>query len=314
MQHILFALFTSSSSAQFIEARSNRGTVDISVNVDGAVDNPQFVNLDTGSKHSYLLSHEVMQQVMQRQGVSHAGLGRGLGNLRLTPAEPSLQESANEVVYVDLTHVELSHWRIRRFTMTGGDHHWDQKFAVAVLPDGAQIARWDPNQSGLVGASPDSRFAEKHRNFGITPRRTSSTIEYNLFMEPIRPEWCREERVVYSTLYRDVGWEVEASKVSLGPDYTLAEDIPALFDTGCGSIVLPTESFDAVKAYLISLDIPTLVLPPPEHPLNYPTVNREHISMIPEFNRKIRLIDSACSSENILKTTHILLDLHRVCH
>jgi hypothetical protein len=60
MKHILFcSSFVASASAQFIEARSDKGTVVLSVNVDGAVDNPQFVTLDTGSKHSYLLSHKV---------------------------------------------------------------------------------------------------------------------------------------------------------------------------------------------------------------------------------------------------------------
>ena len=37
MKQILFALFVTSPSAQFIEARSNKGTVDISVNVEGSV-------------------------------------------------------------------------------------------------------------------------------------------------------------------------------------------------------------------------------------------------------------------------------------
>ena len=282
MKNLLFAL--SSAYAQFIPVISNTGTVQFSVNVDGAVDNPQSVCLDTGSKHSYLISHEVMQQVLQRRRLPPERRGTGLRDLRLTPDELSLEASANDVRYLDETQVQLSHWRSRRFTTSEGGHHWDQKFAVATLSDGGQIDRWDPNRSGLVGASPDSRFARAHPNFGFAPRPTFDRTDYSFFITPIRPEWCRETRVVYSTIIQPPNvWKIEASRVSLGRDFIVLDNIPAVIDTGCSVIYFPAESYDLVKAYLNSLNIPSLVLPPPEHPLRFPTVTLHDILMVPDL-------------------------------
>jgi hypothetical protein len=278
----LFLLSISSTFGQFIPVESDIGTIILSVDVEGAEANPQHVCLDTGSKHSYLLSNEVMQQVRDRQRRGAVGSGTGIRNLRLTPSEMSLEASANQVQYVDETAVRLSHWRRRRFTIANTAHNWNQKFAVAILPDG-QLERWEPRRSGLVGASPDSRFAESHRNFGISPRPTFQRTEFNLFLEPIRPEWCRDNRVVYSPISATDSWLLRASTVSLGPDFIVADNIPTQIDTGCSVIYFPVEAFELVKAGLNSLNLPSLVLPPPDQPLRAPTINLEDMFAVPDL-------------------------------
>ncbi len=55
----------------------------------------------------------------------------------------------------------------------------------------------------------------------------------------------------------------------------------AVVDTGASAIVFPTVKHNLVKMYLNGLNIPSLVLP--EHPLSYPKVHRDHISMFPDL-------------------------------
>jgi hypothetical protein len=267
------------------------GMVHIRVEVDGAENNPQTVMLDTGSKHSYLLSHQMMDRILQRtstRGINVAGIRRSL----LRESELRTRASENNLGYAAFANIRLNGWTRKLFTMSNG-HSWNQKFGIAEI-DEAEIQRWFPSYlCGMIGASPDSRFARLHPHFGFIPRRVGNGIRTNLFLEPIRPaEWCRDQLVVRIPIVRHPYWTYPMWLLRtirmdfLQPttsNYIIAANYELLIDTGFSFLYLPTTIYYNVRSYMLSLNIPSLQYPGYGYMTRYPTVHRDHVNMIPDL-------------------------------
>jgi hypothetical protein len=256
--------------------RTEAGCPLLVVDVENAENNPQRVSLDTGSTHSYILNHTVMANLPRAR--NHARIAGFRGSL--IPDAQVSQFDETHIDYYEFHGLRLQKWTRKRFTPAGPtpQYSWIQKFAVAALPD-SQLARWDPNESGLIGMSQTSRFAEVHPRFGFIPRRNGEDLD--LFVnEPINPAWCRDGLIVYTPVSDPDYWNFQSSRVTLsgesGNQFTISENFQILVDTGNGGIRLPPVIYNRFVNHLESLHIPSLDLAGNSFPIQY-------LSMIPDF-------------------------------
>ena len=198
---ILFIVVSSTTSSlpptEILPLIQSGDILVLKVNVTDAENNPQRVVLDTGSKHSWLILSEV-NGGFRESAIMHS---------------VSLETERSSIFYVS-THVSLLKWARREFRSSG--HVWDQKFAVAYLPfdDSQKWVAYD--RTGLLGASPNSRFAKAHPHFGIIPKENGKQL-YLFINQPLFPGWCRRGApLVYANAISNKNWFFSISTLSLG--------------------------------------------------------------------------------------------------
>jgi hypothetical protein len=257
MKKTIFVIFAYSIHLSFAEIipldrEEVSGCPYLVVDVRDAENNPQRVLIDTGSDHSYLYKHSMMR-ALPRAGESPGGRIAGFRGSQIPQNQLSVAE-ARQINYVGYSGVHLEQWTRKRFT--SGTHSWIQKFAVAVLPQ-SQLARWDPNESGLIGAGPSSKFTQVHPHFGLIPRRNGEVLE--LFVnEPINPAWCRDGRIVYAPIIDEDIWYFESSRISIDGFAITVERFNVAADTGGSATLFPQVVFDGFRQQLERLSIPSL--------------------------------------------------------
>ena len=278
MKSVLLLSFTPSVvwAEKFYMERSSGSTPLIRVRVPGAENNPQRLLFDTGSRHSFLLDHNMMRSLPRAGELTGY---REIAGMRgsLIPEAELASFDAHEINYVEFSGLVLTRWTHKLLRIA--THEWNQKLGVAVLPE-SELSRWDPNDSGIIGAGPKSRFAQAHSHFGIKPRWGGA--ELDLFLnEPINPEWCRDGRIVYAPA--NEYWVFESATISLGSvEIVIGWGNTILPDTGNSCLRLPPLLYDEFLWRLQYLNIPSLQLPDGDG-IKAPRIEYQHLSLIPDL-------------------------------
>jgi hypothetical protein len=275
---IIILLFFQISSGEIIRLElAPSGCPLLVVNVQGAENNPQRVLIDTGSTHSYIINHNMMRSLPRIGELAGDRRAAGIRHSMIPEAEFSSFD-ATHIDYDEFSGLRLIRWTRKDFTI--GSYSWSQKFAVAVLPE-SELSRWDPNVSGLIGASQASRFAQTHRHFGFIPRRNGEELDL-FFNEPINPQWCLDGQIVYAPVTHARHWHFASARISLGAVETvIGERFQILADTGYGTIRLPRVLHATFRAQLQSLNIPSLHYPNGED--RTADFEYQHLSRVPDL-------------------------------
>jgi hypothetical protein len=216
--------------------------------VEKSESNPQSLLLDTGSKHTYLYNHKHLALARRirfgdLKGVSPKGY-------RLSGISPMSVVTADEDVlhFADCKKgLELEKWTEKKFTL--GSFSWSQRFAVARLSlQERQIH--NPLFTGLIGASPDSRFTNRFPTFGFVARDTDKEMPYSefFFSSSIDPKWCVNEFVGYAPLVDKAYWLFKGG-LRFG-ETIIAPRFKFLVDSGSGVISVPEPYFSPIKRSL----------------------------------------------------------------
>ena len=266
---VLTALINHGLSSSFIPLDMKGGAPHISIDVTGAVNNPQILLFDTGSPHTYVLSHRMLGNLPRARNNPHQVLRGIQGSLirqtSLTHAD------ASHVNFAQFSGLKLVQWARRRFKI--GSLEWSQKFAVAHLPQ-SELGNSDPEDNGLIGATPCSHFTQQNPQYGFFPVSRASNY---LFLSPINTSWCRDSRVEFVDISDPLHWTI-AGRLSLDSTFVLAESIEFLIDSGTGIINLPERFHDVYRGHLSSRNIPSL-----DWSHNYPRIASKHTNLIPPF-------------------------------
>ena len=228
------------------------------IEVEGATNNPQRMLIDSGSLHSYVFSHRMMRN-LPRAATRKPESIRGMRGSLITDSMLSRADESH-VDFAGFAGLRLTSWTRKQFRL--GDIVWNQKFAVADLPD-SEIPHANPDQHGLIGASPTSRFTRDNPIYGFKPNiNDQSTM--GMFFEPISPDWCFNTYLYNAPLSSPIHWTIWAGKVetiskvpATSPNFILADPFELLIDSGTGYINLPTPLFSAYRDHLRSI-IPSL--------------------------------------------------------
>lgn len=259
MVRVVLLLATSSSFGlcQFIPLLMDRGVPEALIEVEGATNNPQRIIIDTGSIHTYILSHQMIDNLPRAAG-RHANSIRGYRGSLIADNMVSQADASHED-YVGYDGLRLVRWTRKQFRL--GNRVWNQKFAVAELPQ-TMIERAHPDKNGLIGAEPLARFTRDNPIFGFKPNVTDPNF-ISMFFEPIRPEWCRNNNLYYAPISHPSGWyvwgkvETISNDPTTRPDFVLTHRFELLIDSGTNLVTLPPALFQAYIDHLRSI-IPSL--------------------------------------------------------
>lgn len=276
---------------QFIPLVMHRGAPHAYIEVDGATNNPQMMMIDTGSSHSYVLSHRMIGQFPRAQGRRAESI-RGYRSSLITSNMVSHADES-QVDYTGFAGLRLLRWTRKQFHL--GDRVWNQKFAVAELPE-YQIEDARPDDAhGLIGAEPASRFTLENPIYGFKPNYENPNL-ISMFFEPIRPEWCRNNHCYNAPISGSEHWTVwgKVETLSRGSDdtaprsnYVLADRFELLIDSGTGRISLPRALYEEYREYLAR------IVPLIEITRGYMTTSFANRHLIPPF--KITFLDNGPS-------------------
>ena len=280
---LFFPIFIASTSEsgskdKLIDVVMKGGATFIHVDVGGSELNPQLMCLDTGSKYTFLLNHKLIRDLPRARGWAQRPVG-GIRESMMTPRSIASSD-ANRVNYGGFDGMIFEKW-VRRW-MSIGSHRWFQKIAVARIP-ASERDLWDPDETGLIGASPDSRFCSSNPIFGFSPgssaNNSSDSSSLKFFMSPIDPTWCRSGSVSTIPVDDTDRWVIRA-EFKVGMDFVLNPDFQILIDSGTGLIGIPEWMYGTYRDYILSLGLPDLDY---TSETGFPKIPCEFVSQYPPF-------------------------------
>jgi len=235
------------AAVEFHKVTFRGGATFLDIEVENSESNPQSLLFDTGSTHTYLLNHKLMKNLPRAKRASVAGLKpKGYRKSAISPKSVVTADS-DRVDFAGFQGLILEKWTSKNFTL--GNFIWNQRFAVARLPpDEYQIH--DPRDSGLIGATPDSRFTKTHPQFGFIPRdmdKEMNSVEF-FISSNIDKKWCVNEVVEYTPVVDTDFWLMKGG-MRFG-DNTVASGFKFLVDSGCGLIAIPEPYYSPIKRLL----------------------------------------------------------------
>jgi len=234
---------------EFHKVTFRGGGTFLDIVVEKSESNPQSLLLDTGSKHTYLYNHKHLALARRLRfgdlkGVAPKGY-------RLSGISPMSVVAADEDVlhFADCNGVKLEKWTRKQFTL--GSISWFQRFAVARLSI-QQRQYHNPQFTGLIGASPRSRFTIRFPTFGFVARDTDKEVPYSEFFlsSSIEPKWCVNEYVGYTPLVDKDYWLFKGG-LRFG-ETIVVKKFKFLVDSGSGVISVPEPYFSPIKRSLES--------------------------------------------------------------
>jgi hypothetical protein len=258
--------------SEFIPLVMTGGAPHISVEVEGATNNPQKLLFDTGSPHTYILNHRMLRN-LPRARINRHNLVRGIRGSVINTSSLSVAE-ASHVDFVQFKGLKLLMWTRRKFKASSME--WNQKFAVARLPP-SELDKADPEDNGLIGATPLSHFTTSNPQYGFFPN-PDDWPSMNMFVTPIDSQWCRDTRIEYVGISHANDWTIPG-RLTVGSNFVLADSIEFLIDSGTGLINLPEKFYYMYMHHLYNLRIQSLDWTRSE----YPTVSPERIREVPPF-------------------------------
>ena len=232
---------------EFHKVRMSGGATFLEIEVQNAEANPQSLLFDTGSTHTYLLNHKMLKDVPRAKRASVAGMRpKGYRKSVISP-KSVVTADGDRVDFAGFQGLILEKWTSKKFTL--GKFIWSQRFAVARLPPSEHQIH-DPRDSGLIGASPGSRFARTHPQFGFIAREMDkefTSVEF-FMSNGLETKWCVNDVVAYTPVVDTDFWLMKGG-MKLGDDI-ITTDFKFLVDSGCGLIALPEPFFTPVKRLL----------------------------------------------------------------
>ena len=246
---LTLSLSLSSTNVEFHKVSFIKGVTFLDVHVAGSESNPQSLLFDTGSIHTYVLNHKMMKELPRgRRPFDAADPNPPVRGYRKTLISPKSVVTAddNEVNFAGFSGLQLEKWTSKDFTL--GSHVWNQRFAVARLPFD-QFQKHDPRDTGLIGASPNSRFTYLHPHFGFIPRdldKDDFSVEF--FLDHIQGSWCVGDLVAYTPLVHDQFWLFQGG-MKFGT-VTILSKFKVLVDSGSSIMAIPEPYFSQVQLLL----------------------------------------------------------------
>jgi len=228
----------------------------IDVRVEKARHNVQRMLFDTGSPHTYLIDLSDSKKLFAIHGRLKGGYHKSL----ISPRSFAKSIDASLVDFVDGSGVVFQGWVRRTFRV--GSREWDQKFAIATIPPG-RLDEWDPDDTGLIGASPISRFVQKNPVFSILTFGSSLSDQDSkrfFVFSNLPKSRCRHDGppILRVPLGEKNKWSVSGI-LKFGEDFVFNKSPQRLLvDTGAGVITYPRGVFEQFRNYILSLGIPTL--------------------------------------------------------
>jgi hypothetical protein len=229
---------------EFHKVTFRGGATFLDIVVENSESNPQSLLFDTGSTHTYLLNHKLMKDLPRAKRASVAGLRpKGYRKSAISPKSVVTADGAR-VDFAGFQGLVLEKWTSKNFTL--GNLIWNQRFAVARLPP-SEYPIHDPRDSGLIGASPESRFTKTHPQFGFIPRdmdKEMNSVEF-FISSNIDKKLCVNEVVEYTPVVDTDFWLMKGG-MRFG-DKSVASGFKFLVDSGCGLIAIPDPYYSSIK-------------------------------------------------------------------
>ena len=233
------------------------GAAYLQVDVQGASHALQFMLIDTGSPHTYLIN---LSGIDARFPVAAASVHGGYRQSQINPDSYARSIDASGVNFVDTSGMRFLGWVRRRFTL--GSHGWVQKFAIAEIPSGG-FDTWNSHRiTGLIGASPHCRFTQQHPVFSFTTAGQAATdpnqdSDRFMIISELQNEICRDSIITRIPVRVHDRWSIVGS-VRFGETFQLAPSRHLVVDTGAGMIGYPKYFHRTFINHLLSLSIPSL--------------------------------------------------------